>query len=129
MMRKRWRCYHCDAVFTSKWEAGIHFGADEASTCACVLPHEQHLVEHIRDLERQLDSYRSDSDKVLRSIMTLEGEHQRALQREEEKGYARGMRDMRKELENPNALEAQRREGEDKEGRHPEGESPVGEGG
>lgn len=93
--RRQWRCYHCDTVFRSEREAGIHFGADEAATCACVLPHEQHLVEHIRDLERQLESYRTDSDQVMRSIMTLEDEHRRALVREEEKGYERGVRDGR----------------------------------
>lgn len=94
MARKQWRCFHCDQVFRNQFEAGIHFGADQAGTCACVLPHEQHLVEHIRDLERQLDSYRSESDRVMRSIMTLEGEHATALRREEEKGYERGVRDM-----------------------------------
>jgi hypothetical protein len=93
--RRQWRCFDCDAVFRSEYAAGIHFGADQSGTCACVLPHEQHLVEHIRDLEGRLDSYRDDRDPVLRSIMALEGEHSRALQREEEKGYERGMRDVR----------------------------------
>ena len=96
MPRKQWRCYHCDAVYTDPFEAGIHFGADVAGTCACVLPHEQHLVEHIRDLEKRLDSYRTESDRVMRSIMTLEDENRRALIREEEKGYARGLRDGRR---------------------------------
>lgn len=91
--RRRWRCFHCDAVFRSEHEAGIHFGADEAATCACVLPHEQHLVEYIRDLEAQLDGYRAEDSRVMRSIMTLEADHRQALIREEEKGYERGMRD------------------------------------
>lgn len=94
-MRKQWRCYHCDAVFTNPHEAGIHFGADLARTCACVLPHEQHLVEHIRDLERLLESYRTESNHVMRAIMTLEGSHTTALRDEEERGYARGLRDGR----------------------------------
>lgn len=94
-MRKQWRCYHCDQVFRNEFEAGIHFGADQAGACACVLPHEQHLVEYIRDLEAQLAVYRSESDKVLQSIMTLESEHRAALQREEEKGYNLGLRDGR----------------------------------
>jgi flagellar biosynthesis/type III secretory pathway protein FliH len=91
--RKQWRCFHCDTVFTDQFEAGIHFGADLAGTCACVLPHEQHLVEHIRDLESQLQSYRDESDKVMRSIMTLETEKQRAVQNAEEAGYAKGLSD------------------------------------
>lgn len=94
-MRKQWRCFHCDAVFRSASEAGIHFGADEAATCACVMRHEQHLVEHIRDLEAQLASYRDDRDQIMRSIMMLEGEHAAELRREEEKGYERGVRDMK----------------------------------
>jgi hypothetical protein len=94
-MRKQWRCFHCDAVFTSRFQAGIHFGADQAATCACVLPHERHLVDHIRDLEAQLDRYRADDSSVMRSIMTLEATHQAALRREEEKGYERGVRDMK----------------------------------
>lgn len=96
MTRRRWRCFHCDAVFRSEREAGIHFGTDETATCACVLPHEQHLVEHIRELEARIDSYRDDRDHVLQSIITLESEHRAALQREEEKGYARGVRDAMK---------------------------------
>lgn len=94
-MRKKWRCFHCDAVFTNQYEAGIHFGADVAGTCACVLPHERHLVEHIRDLEGLLNEYRGDRDQITRSIMTLEADHRSALQREEEKGYARGLSDGR----------------------------------
>src|ERR1700686_622847 len=84
MAQKQWRCFHCDQVFTSLRCATIHFGADEAATCACVLPHEQHLVEHIRDLERQLEIYRNESDKVLQSIMTLEAEHRQTVTRAEE---------------------------------------------
>lgn len=94
-MRKQWRCFHCNAVFINRHEAGIHFGADVAGTCACVLPHEQHLVEYIRDLEAQLGRYRADDSDVMRSIMTLEADHRAALQREEEKGYERGVRDMK----------------------------------
>jgi Arc/MetJ-type ribon-helix-helix transcriptional regulator len=92
-MRKQWRCYHCDQVFRNELEAGIHFGADQAGTCACVLPHEQHLVEHIRDLETQLASYRSESDCVMRSIQTLEAEHRQALIRAEQDGYDKGLKD------------------------------------
>ena len=94
MSRRRWRCFHCDAVFTSEREAAIHFGADEAATCACVLPHEQHLVDHIRDLEKQLEGYRAEDSKILRSIYTLEADHRQALIRAEEEGYNKGVRDM-----------------------------------
>lgn len=94
-MRRQWRCFHCDAVFRSEHAAGIHFGADQAATCACVLPHEQHLVDYIRDLEDQLHRYRNEESDVMRAIRTLQGEHRQALQREEEKGYERGVKDMK----------------------------------
>jgi hypothetical protein len=94
MSRKQWRCFHCDTVFRSEQQARIHFGSDESATCACVLPHEQHLVDHIRDLEQQLDSYRADNIPILKSIMTLESDHRQALIRAEESGYNKGVRDM-----------------------------------
>jgi hypothetical protein len=94
MARKQWRCFHCDQVFTNLRCATIHFGGDEAATCACVLSHEQHLVDHIRDLEAQLDGYRAEDTKILRSIYTLEADHRQALIRAEEEGYNKGVRDM-----------------------------------
>lgn len=97
-MRRTWRCFHCDAVFRSVHEAGIHFGSDESATCACLLPHEQHLVEHIRGLEKQLETYRTESDRIMCSIMTLESDHRTALRRAEEEGYNKGVQDMKKEL-------------------------------
>lgn len=82
-------------MFTSRHQASIHFGADEAATCACVLPHEQHLVEHIRDLEEQLAGYRVEDSKILRSIYSLEADHRQALIRAEEAGYNKGVQDMK----------------------------------
>jgi hypothetical protein len=93
MPRRQWRCFHCDEIFRNKREAAIHFGAEEAGTCACLLPYEKHLVEYIRDLENQLERYRVEDSHVLRSIMTLEADHRQALIQEEEKGYAKGLRD------------------------------------
>jgi hypothetical protein len=94
-MNRRWRCFHCDAVFRSEHQAGIHFGADQSATCACVLPHEQHLVEHIRDLEAQLARHRAEDGDVMRSIVALEADHRRALISAEETGYGRGVRDAK----------------------------------
>lgn len=93
-MRKQWRCFHCDEVFTNKHCAGIHFGADEPATCACLLSHERHLVDHIRELEEQLSRYRAEDGAVLRSIYALEAQYRQALIRAEEQGYSRGVRDM-----------------------------------
>jgi hypothetical protein len=95
-MRKQWRCFHCDEVFTSRRWAAEHFGADEGELPACKLAsHEGHLVTYIRKLEDQLARYRQDDSDVMRSIMALQCEQASALRREEEKGYERGVRDMR----------------------------------
>lgn len=89
-----WRCFHCDEVFLTKREAALHFGADETTTPACrIASHEGHLVTRIRALEEQLARYWSEDQDVLRSIQVLEADHRAALIREEERGYARGVRD------------------------------------
>lgn len=44
-------------------------------------------------LEDQLARYRAEDSDVMMSIYTLEAEYRSALQREEEKGYERGLRD------------------------------------
>lgn len=94
-MRKQWRCFHCDELFISFKCAQSHFGSDETKEVACRLKgHEQHLVDYIRDLEAQLDSYRADDSHVMRSIYTLEADHRQALIRAEEAGYNKGVRDM-----------------------------------
>ena len=93
-MRKQWRCFHCDQVFTSRRWAAEHFGADGDMPICKIKAHEGHLVTYIRRLEDDLSRYRTDDSDVMRSIMTLEVEQRQALIRAEEEGYARGVRDM-----------------------------------
>jgi hypothetical protein len=95
MARKQWRCFHCDEIFTNPRCAVLHFGNSEYQTPACQLKsYERHLVEYIRDLEGQLDSYRVEDSHVMRSIYSLEADHRQALIRAEESGYDKGVRDM-----------------------------------
>src|SRR3569623_128583 len=94
-MRKTWRCFHCDEVFTSHKWALEHFGADCSATPACQIKGgDGHLVTHIRKLEAELASYRSEDTDLLRAIYAFEADPRQALIREEERGYARGVRDM-----------------------------------
>lgn len=94
-MRKQWRCFHCDEVFTSHKWAAEHFGYQECGEPACKLKsHERHLVTYIRDLEGQLEQYRAEDSHVMRSIYALEADHRQALIRAEEEGYNKGVRDM-----------------------------------
>lgn len=95
-MGKKWRCFHCDAVFTRRKDAAEHFGADQEETPACCLrDHEHHLVHYIRRLEGEIARYRAEDSDVMRSIMTLEADHHQALIRAEEDGYNKGIRDAR----------------------------------
>jgi hypothetical protein len=97
MESKTWRCFHCDTVFTNPAHAREHFGVHEGDTPACKLTHfEGHLVTYIRKLEKELASYRVEDSDILRAMMALEAEHSAALIREEEKGFARGVADMKK---------------------------------
>ena len=93
-MRKQWRCFFCDEVFTRRVDAAEHFGEEDYPACK-IAPHEKHLITYIRKLQRELRRYRSEDSDVMRSIMTLEADHVTALRRAEEDGYNKGVRDMR----------------------------------
>jgi hypothetical protein len=98
-MRKHWRCFFCDEVFTRFKDAAEHFGVDdacEADVPACkIAAHEGHLVRYIRKLEHELRRHMTEDSDVMRAIMTLEAEHRQALIRAEEAGFEKGMRDGR----------------------------------
>lgn len=99
MARKQWRCFFCDEVFKSATAAGEHFGSFdscEGDTPACqIKAHEGHLVKYIRKLERELSRYVLEDSDVMRSIMTLESEQRQAVRQAEERGYAKGVEDMK----------------------------------
>lgn len=93
---KTWRCFHCDTLFLNPKHAAEHFGVDEMETPACRLrSSEGHLVTYVRRLEAELAEYRDDRHPVILAQLSQESEHRIALQREEEVGYARGLRDAR----------------------------------
>ena len=103
MARKKWRCFHCDEVFTSPRCAAKHFGSDEGGPPACqIKAYEGHLVTYIRRLEDDLARCRAEDSDVMRAIMTMEADHRQALRRAEEQGYERGLRDGR-EIDAPAA--------------------------
>lgn len=54
---------------------------------------ESHLLDRIRDLQQQLERYHNEDSDIMRWQATKAADHAQALQREEEKGYARGLRD------------------------------------
>jgi len=86
--RKKWRCFHCDAVFTDPERAREHFGSTERKEPLC-----RYTREFVDDLERQLASYREEDTELHRQVANLRVEMTAAVQAAEEKGYARGLRE------------------------------------
>lgn len=99
--QKTWRCFHCDEVLTTYAAARHHFGREQGSDPVCVIkaPGEWALVAALRNAEDQLARYRAEDGDVLRAMHSMASDHQQALRREEEKGYARGLEDAKKHPE------------------------------
>ena len=102
MARKTWRCFHCDEVFTDAAAAREHFGRDQGEEAACVLrmqPGDAPLLTLIRKLQDELSQVRyqlvEEDSATDRRMHAMSADHHQALLREEEKGYARGLRDAR----------------------------------
>lgn len=94
-----WRCFFCDEVFTDREAAADHFGvqidglADEPG---CKLnAAEGGLLKILREFQTELAKYHEEDHESYRTFHALGAEHQVALQREEEKGYARGLADAK----------------------------------
>lgn len=100
-----WRCFHCGDTFTKAQErwARMHFGRDEGElpVCQMRLPGEQHLLTALRKAQDELASYRAEDTDLMRAIDAQSADHATALRREEERGYAKGLADGRKEMVEP----------------------------
>lgn len=96
---KSWRCFFCDDVFTTQVDAENHFGRYEHAEPACVIkaPGEFALLRALRNAEGQLERYRSEDSDIMRAMASMQSDHIQALRREEEKGYARGLRDAQQQ--------------------------------
>lgn len=99
-----WRCFHCDDVFTTVGAASDHFGPHPAATPGCVIDkilpeggtNTQRglgLLMALRKAEAELMRYGSEDTDLHRAMHRQDCEYRQALIREEEKGYARGLRD------------------------------------
>ena len=89
-----WRCFHCDDVFEKRSEASAHFGYQVDATPACkIAPDLRGLIKFMRWQEGELHRFRRDDSDAARQLYALGTEHAAALRSEEEKGYARGIRD------------------------------------
>lgn len=98
-----WRCFHCGEEFTQAQQkhAAEHFGADEFETPVCKMrvPGENSLLSALRSAQAELRTYRfrefesKEAEQLMRVIEEQSAHFAEKLLREEEKGYARGLRD------------------------------------
>jgi hypothetical protein len=85
-------------LFTDRTAAAEHFGVTEMETPGCKLNAiEGGLLGIVRRQEDQLQEYRREDTASYREFYSLGADHARAMRSEEEKGYARGLRDARAE--------------------------------
>lgn len=95
-MKRRWRCFHCDEVFTRVQDAAEHFGGTMGALAACQIKgHEHNLLAVIREQEAELAVHRIEDGHIMRAMASLQSEHAEALRRAEENGYSKGVRDMK----------------------------------
>jgi chromosome segregation ATPase len=98
--RGMWRCFHCNEVFSTPGEARDHFGSGSECDPACQIKigEERGLVMALRKAEDELRGYRAEDSEKDRQIGSMRADHVRALLREEENGYNKGVLDMKKEI-------------------------------
>ncbi len=96
----QWRCFHCGDSFTKEQfaHAREHFGRDEGETPVCLMrvPGESGLIAALRKAQDELANWRAESDPLTRAIECQAADYEQRLIREEEKGYARGLKDYTK---------------------------------
>ena len=86
-----WTCFHCGEHFVptfAGWQAARnHFGDSVRGDAFC-----QYTAKQVRALEDLLKRYQNEDTDLHREIARLESSHATALRREEEAGYAKGLR-------------------------------------
>jgi hypothetical protein len=89
-----WTCFHCGETFHAVGLAAVHFGSLIDGEPACRLNQkERGLAFQLRQAEEQLARYRAEDSDTDRAMHAMRADHVTELKREEEKGYARGLRD------------------------------------
>lgn len=105
-----WRCFYCDETFKNPGEASDHFGNNMMTAePGCLIDYRvqlelggtpqrgRGLLMALRRAEAELDAYRQEDTELHRAMWGMQAEHRTALVREEEKGYAKGLKDARLE--------------------------------
>ena len=87
-----WTCFHCGEVCADAEAARLHFGASEHQKPGCQID----LAEY-RRMDEVNRRHCEEDTELHRALHRMESAHQQALRREEEAGYAKGLRDGRAE--------------------------------
>lgn len=96
-----WRCFHCGEMFVNTDAAREHFGDDLDASPLCQIDAKQ-----IRELEHELARYRAEDSDSDRQFYAMSADHARALIREEQKGYDKGLADGRADTRETGLREA-----------------------
>lgn len=95
----KWRCFHCDEIFTTSEAATEHFGRSEYQKPGCQID-----IAEYRAMEQRMKRYNEEDSDMHRQIYGMQSDHSQALLREEEKGYARGLVDAYKYRPKPDPI-------------------------
>jgi hypothetical protein len=100
-----WTCFHCGEHFPSTFagqrNALAHFGPQPSDEPGCVMQlgaEDKKILQRFRWVEEELARYRAEDSDKDREMAALRSDHAQALIREEEKGYAKGVRDSRRQF-------------------------------
>jgi hypothetical protein len=85
---QRWTCFHCGDSFTDRAAAALHFGSTERQEPICGVSQQRY-----REMELRMEAYNAEDADIHREMHRMRNEHQQALRRAEEDGYAKGLRD------------------------------------
>lgn len=83
---KKYRCFHCEAVFTDVVSAAQHFGPRIYSDPACTVD-----AAKLRELEERLQRFLEEDSDADRALYRLRDDAQVRVLRAEEEGYERGL--------------------------------------
>jgi hypothetical protein len=83
----KFRCFHCDEVFTGD-AAALHFGTKEHSMPACQID-----IDEYRKMEQEVAEWRAECSPLQREISSMTAAHAVEIRRAEETGYAKGLAD------------------------------------
>lgn len=99
-MRKSWRCFHCDELFTSERCARNHFGSNEDRKPACIIKAggESSLVAALRDAEDQVEQWmmavHNENTESAKAYYAQQSRHREQITAIEVSAYEKGIKEV-----------------------------------